>query len=71
MQPPLGSVKDRVSKPAAEDGPIFPGDMLVASSTPGQAMGGGDEPPRGTVIGKALEPLPEDTGVIQMMVVMQ
>ena len=67
----MESIKDRITKPAAKNGPIIPGDMLVTSSTPGHVMGGGDEPPQGTVIGKALEGLVDGSGVIQMMVVMQ
>jgi len=45
--------------------------MMVTSSTRGHAMGGGDEPPRGTAIGMALEALADGTGTTQMMVVMQ
>jgi hypothetical protein len=58
-------------KASAENGPIRPGDLLVASSTPGHAMRGGDDPPIGTVIGKALESLDSGTGVIQMLVMLQ
>ena len=56
---------------SAENGPIQPGDMLVASSTPGHVMRAGPNPAVGTVIGKALEPLDEGTGVIQMLVMLQ
>ena len=58
-------------KASAENGPIRPGDLLVASATPGHAMKAGPNPPQGTVIGKALEGLEEGTGVIQMLVVLQ
>jgi len=68
---PLAIVGIAPVKVVAENGPILPGDMLVTSSTPGHAMSGGEHPPQGTVIGKALEPLADDAGVIQMMVVMQ
>jgi hypothetical protein len=58
-------------KASAENGPIRPGDLLVASSTPGHAMRAGDEPPIGTIIGKALEGLDSGTGIIQMLVMLQ
>ena len=31
-------------------------------------MKGGPEPPAGTVLGKALQPLPAGTGVIQVLI---
>lgn len=58
-------------KASAENGPIVPGDLLVASSTPGHAMKAGSDPSVGTIIGKALEPLDEGTGVIKMLVMLQ
>jgi hypothetical protein len=58
-------------KASAENGPILPGDLLTTSSTPGHAMRAGANPPVGSVIGKALEPLDEGTGVIQMLVMLQ
>jgi hypothetical protein len=58
-------------KASAENGPIVPGDLLVASSTPGHAMKADPNPHVGTVIGKALEPLDDNTGVIQMLVMLQ
>jgi hypothetical protein len=64
----MGVVPVKVS---AENGPIAPGDMLVASATPGHAMTSGPNPPIGTVIGKALEGLESGTGVIQMLVMLQ
>lgn len=64
----LGIVPVKVS---AENGAIQPGDLLVASSTPGHAMKASENPPQGTVIGKALEPLTEGTGFIQMIVTLQ
>ncbi len=54
-----------------ENGPILPGDLLAASSTPGRAMRAGDNPPQGAVIGKALTGLDAGTGVIQMLVTLQ
>jgi hypothetical protein len=55
-------------KASAENGSIVPGDLLVAASIPGHAMKAGENPPLGTVIGKALGPLTEGTGFIQMLV---
>jgi len=68
---PLAVVGVVPVKASAENGPIRPGDLLVASATPGHAMQAGPNPPQGTVIGKALEGLEEGTGVIQMLVVLQ
>jgi len=58
-------------KASAENGPIRPSDLLVASSIPGHAMKAGPNPPQGTVIGKALERLDKGTGVIKMLAVLQ
>ncbi len=58
-------------KASAENGPIVPGDLLTTSSTPGHAMRAGDNPPLGTVVGKALEPLAEGAGLIEMLVMLQ
>jgi hypothetical protein len=58
-------------KASAENGPIHPGDMLVAATLPGHAMRAGSNPPQGTVIGKALETLEADTGIIKMLVMLQ
>jgi hypothetical protein len=63
----LGIVPTKVS---AENGPIQRGDLLVTSATPGHAMRA-DDPPPGTVLGKALEPLEEGTGVILVLVTLQ
>ncbi|MEJ5312551.1 MAG: hypothetical protein WHX52_22520 [Anaerolineae bacterium] len=68
---PLAVVGVVPVKASAENGPIQPGDLLVASATPGHAMRAGVNPPQGTVIGKALEGLEEGAGVIQMLVVLQ
>ena len=59
----LGLVPCKVS---AENGPIRPGDLLVTSATPCHAMRA-DDPPAGTVLGKALEVLDSGTGVIQVL----
>ena len=59
-------------KVSAENGPIEVGDLLVASSTPGHAMKGTDRRKMlGAVVGKALEPLREGKGVVQVLVTLQ
>lgn len=59
-------------KVTAENGPIASGDLLVTSSTPGHAMKGTDRGKMlGAVVGKALEPLRDGTGVIQVLVTLQ
>lgn len=71
----LGVVPVKVS---AENGPIRPGDLLTASSTPGHAMkaspltvNGVTFYPSGVIIGKALQGLDEGSGVIQVLVTLQ
>ncbi|MGB9873233.1 MAG: hypothetical protein ACPLYD_16450, partial [Anaerolineae bacterium] len=68
---PLAVVGVVPVKASAENGPIRPGDLLVASSTPGHAMRAGPNPSVGTVVGKALERLDKGTGVILMLVMLQ
>lgn len=63
----MGIVPVKVSM---TQGPIRPGDLLVASPVPGRAMRAGANPPQGTVIGKALEAA-NRTGVIRMLVMLQ
>jgi hypothetical protein len=58
-------------KVSAENGPIHPGDLLVASSTPGHAMKADPNPPQGSVIGKALEAWDEGAGTIKMLAMLQ
>lgn len=56
----------------AEGGPINVGDLLVSSSSPGRAMKGVDRSRMlGAVVGKALEPLAEGSGVIQVLITLQ
>lgn len=56
-------------KATAENGPIRPGDLLVSSSLPSYVMRCADPGKcEGAIIGKALEPLEEETGVIKMLV---
>jgi gentisate 1,2-dioxygenase len=65
----VGIVPCRVS---AENGSIEPGDLLVTSATSGHAMKGTDRARMlGAVVGKALEPLSEGKGVIQVLVTLQ
>jgi trimeric autotransporter adhesin len=69
---PLAIVGIVPCKVSAENGPIRPGDLLVSSSTPGHAMKGTDRNRMlGAVVGKALEPMDEGTGVIQVLVTLQ
>jgi hypothetical protein len=69
---PLAVVGIVPCKVSAENGPIQVGDLLVTSSTPGHAMRGTDRSRMlGAVVGKALEPLPKGTGVIQVLVTLQ
>ncbi len=65
-------------KVSAENGPIQPGDLLTTASLPGHAMKAspidldGVEIYRpGTIIGKALEPWGEGTGVISALITLQ
>jgi hypothetical protein len=51
-----------------EGGPIQPGDLLVSSSTPGYAMRWvGPEPCPCALVGKALEPMTDERGVISVL----
>jgi len=69
---PLAVVGIVPCKVSAENGPIEVGDLLVASSTPGHAMKGTDRSKMlGAVVGKALEPLSEGKGVVQVLVTLQ
>jgi len=54
-------------KVSAENGAISVGDLLVTSGTPGHAMRD-EDPAVGTVLGKALEPLEDGSGVIRVLV---
>jgi hypothetical protein len=69
---PLAIVGIVPVKVNAESGPIQPGDLLTTSSTPGYAMICHDRLDCiGAIVGKALEPLAEDTGVISVLVTLQ
>jgi len=65
-------------KASTENGPIQPGDLLTTSATPGHAMkatlvdvGGISIYRPGTIVGKALTPLVQGTGVITAVVTLQ
>lgn len=68
---PLAVVGVVPVKVSAENGAIQPGDLLVASATPGHAMKAGADPVVGTVIGKALAAWESGTGVILILVMLQ
>jgi len=55
-------------KVTGENGTIKPGNLLIASSTPGHAMKADAQPRPGTVIGKALGSFDGTTGNISMLV---
>jgi hypothetical protein len=55
----------------ADYGPIEPGDLLIASPTPGRAMRAPSPAPEGAVIGKALESLDAGAGFIRMIVALR
>jgi hypothetical protein len=56
----------------ATSSPIRAGDLLTSSSRPGHAMGAGDRERRtGAIIGKALQPLAEGSGLIPILVTLQ
>src|SRR5712672_3074739 len=69
---PLAVVGVVPCKVTAANGAIHPGDLLVTSGKQGYAMKGTDKNRMvGTVLGKALEPLPKGDGVIQVLVTLQ
>ena len=69
---PLAVVGIVPCKVTAENGPIARGDLLVTSSRPGYAMKGTDRSQMlGAVVGKAMEPLPMGTGMIQVLATLQ
>jgi hypothetical protein len=69
---PLAVVGIVPCKVTAENGAIARGDLLVSSSRPGYAMKGTDRCQMlGAVVGKALQPLDQGTGVIEVLVTLQ
>mgnify|MGYP005856098933 CR=1 FL=1 len=57
-------------KVTAENGPIYRGDLLTTSSTPGYAMKA-TEPLPGTILGKAMGQLLSGKGIIEVLLVLQ
>jgi hypothetical protein len=71
-QVPLAIVGIVPCKVSAENGPVETGDLLVTASTPGHAMKGTDRGRMlGAVVGKALQPMHEGTGLIEVLVTLQ
>jgi len=69
---PLAIVGIVPCKATTENGPLAMGDLLVTSYTPGYAMKGTDRSRMlGAVVGKALQPLQQGTGLIQVLVTLQ
>jgi hypothetical protein len=65
----MGKVYCKVDATAA---PVAVGDLLTTSPTPGHAMKAGDPAQAfGAVIGKALRPLSEGTGLVPILVALQ
>jgi hypothetical protein len=58
-------------KTTNENGAIHAGDLLVSASRSGHAMRASENPLPGTVIGKAMESLEGDSGVIEMLVMLR
>jgi hypothetical protein len=66
---PLAIVGIVPVKVSTENGAIRPGNLLVASSTPGHAMKAGPNPRTGVTIGKALEKFEgTTTGTIKVLI---
>jgi hypothetical protein len=69
---PLAVVGIVPCKVTAENGAIARGDLLVTSSRPGYAIKGTDRSRMlGAVVGKALQPLDQGTGLIEVLVTLQ
>ena len=69
---PMAMIGIVPTKVCNENGPIVPGDLLVAASLPGYAMKGIDSARLlGSVIGKALDRLEGDKAVIEVLITLQ
>jgi hypothetical protein len=69
---PLLALSGRVPvKVTSENGAIRAGDLLVSSSKAGHAMRAPANPQAGTVIGKAMQKFDEETGEIEMLVMLR
>lgn len=58
-------------KVTSQGGAIRPGDLLIASDVPGHAMRAPEDPRPGTVIGKALEAMGGEHGMVDMLVMLR
>jgi hypothetical protein len=54
-----------------EGGSIQPGDLLIASATPGYAKRASKRPRTGSVVGKALGRLESGTGLVEMLIMLR
>jgi hypothetical protein len=69
---PMAMIGIVPAKVSTENGPVLPGDLLVASSTPGYAMKGTDKDKlTGAIIGKAMGHLEQGKGLIEVLVTLQ
>jgi len=69
---PLAVMGKVFCKADASYGSITAGDLLTTSPTPGHAMRAADRMQAlGAIIGKALMPLPQDRGLVPMLVALQ
>jgi len=67
-QAPLALTGILPVKVTNEGGPILPGDLLIASSTPGHAMRwAGPDPCLCSLVGKALQPMTDKHGMILVL----
>ena len=57
-------------KATDENGKIQPGDLLTTSGTPGHAMRATLDKP-GTILGKALSPMTEEKGVLDVLIMLR
>lgn len=69
---PMAMVGIVPCKVSTENGPVSRGDLLVTSSTPGYAMRATDQSKiAGAILGKALQPLAEGKGKIEVLVTLR
>ena len=68
---PLALIGQVPCKVSSENGPVEVGDLLVTAATPGYAMRADDNVKAGTILGKALEPLPNGKAKIKILVTLQ
>jgi hypothetical protein len=69
---PIAMVGKAFARADARIGPIAVGDLLTTSETPGHAMRADDASRAfGAILGKALQPLHEGTGLVPVLVTLQ